>query len=763
MVMRNAARIFILVLLFGLLFTSGRALPWPGLADSGTEARIEALLKKMTLEEKLGQMTQFSEGESPICLESMTSKEKKGEKDQRNEAFRIYKRLARGGRLGSLLNCLGAERTNEIQRVAVTESRLGIPLIFGYDVIHGYKTILPIPLGQAATWDTYFVTKGARVAALEASSEGVHWTFSPMLDIARDPRWGRVAEGAGEDPYLGSLMGAAQMRGYQTEDLASPGAVAACAKHYVAYGAALAGRDYDTADISERTLREVYLPPFKAAVRAGVATIMSAFNDLNGVPASANRQTLTDILRGEWGFKGFVVSDWESIAQLVPHGFAADRDAAGKEAVLAGVDMDMVDGIYMQNLPGLVRNKTVSLEVIDESVRRILRIKFEKGLFDRPYTDPTIVKKVLLCREHKETARILAEKSLVLLKNENNLLPLRENLESIALIGPLADDRNNILGPWAAQGRGKDAATVLEALRAYLKPSCRIAYARGCPILGEAPAPGIEEAVKAAKDAQVAVLVLGEAADMSGEAASRTSLDLPGDQQKLLEAVFKTGTPVALVLMNGRPLTISWAAEHIPAILEAWFPGTMGAQALVGTLFGEVNPGGRLPISFPRSTGQIPIFYNCKSTGRPADVKNKFTSKYLDAPNSPLYPFGHGLSYTTFAYSNLRLNPPCIHAGDNLEVRVTVKNTGARTGDEVVQLYIQDLVASVTRPVRELKGFYRVTLKPGESDEVIFTLTPAESFAFWNREMRHGVEPGRFRIQAGGRSVEGLETFVDVL
>ncbi|MBI2266506.1 MAG: beta-glucosidase BglX [Armatimonadetes bacterium] len=726
---------------------------------SDTEARIEGLIRKMTLEEKLGQMTQFSYGESPISLEAMTMTEKAGVSTKAEAALELYKSLTREGRLGSVLNCFGAAKTNELQRIAVEESRLGIPLLFGYDVIHGYRTIFPIPLGQAATWNPALVEKGARAAAVEASSEGVNWNFSPMVDIARDPRWGRVAEGAGEDPYLGSAMGVAQVRGYQTEDLGAPGTVAACAKHYVAYGAAVAGRDYNTVDISERTLREVYLPPFEASVKGGVATLMSAFNDLNGIPASGNRHTITDILRSEWGFQGFVVSDWESIAQLVPHGFAADRDQAGREAVLAGVDMDMVDGIYMQSLPRLVKNGAVPMEVIDEAVRRILRIKLRKGLFERPYTDPHVAEKVILCCEHRKTALDLARESLVLLRNEKNLLPLGDDLRSIALIGPLADDRINILGSWTAQGRGEDTATVLEALKARVKPGCKVAYTRGCPIQGEAPEDEITKAVQVAQASDVIILVLGEAGDMCGEAASRTSIALPGDQEKLLRAVVATGKPVALVLLSGRPLT--FPADLVPAVLEAWFPGTRGAQAVVEALFADINPGGKLPISFPRNVGQIPIFYNSKSTGRPAKETDKFTSKYLDAPNSPMYPFGHGLSYTTFAYSGLKLGAERIRAGSDMEVRVTVTNTGPRAGDEVVQLYIQDLVASATRPVLELKGFHRIRLTPGESHEVTFVLA-ADSMASYDRSMKKGIEPGKFRVQVGGSSADGLEALFEV-
>ncbi|MDQ7822193.1 MAG: glycoside hydrolase family 3 N-terminal domain-containing protein [Candidatus Eremiobacteraeota bacterium] len=750
---------FPVLLLFALLLAAPLFAADPPPQD--IEARIEALLGNMSLEEKLGQMTQYSEGQSPIETEVMTGSEKDRQLHKNKTSRERFIALARRGMLGSLLNCIGAAKVNELQKVAVKESKLGIPIIFGYDVIHGYRTIFPIPLGQAASWNPGLVEKGAQVAAREAASEGIHWTFSPMVDIARDPRWGRIAEGSGEDPFLTSVMARAQVRGYQGSDLSSPSSVAACAKHYVGYGAAIAGRDYNTTEIPERSLREIYLPSFKAAVLEGVATFMSAFNDLNGVPTSGNRYTLTTILRDEWKFKGFVVSDWESILQLIPHGFAANRAQAGMEGVLAGVDMDMADGIYQECLPALVNEGKVPMAVIDESVRRILRIKFQKGLFENPYTDITLAPKVLLAESHKTDALAMARETIVLLKNEGKTLPLKTTLSSVAVVGPLANDGRNLMGSWYAQGRDGDNVPILFELRKKLSPSCKLTYSQGCPIEGPAKAGEIEAAVKAAKAADVVVAVLGERGDMCGEAASRSSIDLPGRQQELLEALHATEKPVVLVLLNGRPLTIQWAADHIPSIVEAWFPGTMGARAIADVIFGDYNPGGKLPVTFPRNVGQIPIYYSAKNTGRPASASDKFTSKYLDVPVTPLYPFGHGLSYTTFEYSGLELSSASIKRGEDLQVSVTVKNTGAREGDEVVQLYIRDHVASATRPLKELKAFSRIHLVPGEARKVSFTLTP-DSFAFYNREMVRTVEAGAFSVFAGGSSQGGLEAKLEI-
>ncbi|HEV2761772.1 MAG TPA: glycoside hydrolase family 3 C-terminal domain-containing protein, partial [Pyrinomonadaceae bacterium] len=600
----------------------------------------------------------------------------------------------------------------------------------------------------------------AAVAAREARAAGVHWTFAPMVDIARDARWGRVAEGAGEDPFLGSVMARARVRGFQGADYSAQDRVVACAKHWVGYGAAEAGRDYNTTEISESALREIYFPPFKAAIDAGVGTFMSAFNDLNGVPASANPYTLTKVLRGEWKFDGLVVSDYESVRELLNHGVAADESEAARQGLSAGVDMEMVSRLYNKHGARLVRQGGLSQREIDEAVRRVLRIKFRAGLFENPYADESRERAALLAPAHLAAAREIAARSMVLLKNERGALPLDKNLKSLAVVGALADDQLNQLGSWTGDGRKEDAVTPLAALRERF-PRTKITYARGCDIKCES-AEGFDEAVRAARSSDATVLVLGESADMSGEAASRTSLDLPGRQLDLVKAVHATGKPYVVVLMNGRPLTVNWLAENAPAVLEAWFPGTQAGPALADVLFGDVNPGGKLPVSFPRAVGQVPIYYNQKATGRPPDPNNKYTSKYLDVHWTPLYPFGYGLSYTTFRLSNLQLGSTHISSVGSLNVSVEVENTGSRAGDEVVQLYVRDVAASVTRPVKELKGFERVTLRPGERRRVTFTLTPP-LLGFHDREGRFVVEPGAFKLFVGTDSTGGLEGSFEVM
>ena len=689
------------------------------------QKRVEDLLARMTLEEKVGQTCQYS-----------TFQEK-------DEA------LVKQGRVGSFINVIGAENTNRVQKIAVEQSRLGIPLIFGLDVIHGFKTIFPIPLGIASSWEPELAKKTASIAAAEASSEGVRWTFAPMVDIARDPRWGRIAEGAGEDPFLGSAMARAYVEGFQGKNLADSDAIVACAKHYVAYGAAEGGRDYNTVDVSEKTLRDIYLPPFKAAVEAGAGTLMSAFNDLNGVPASCNRFTLTEVLREEWGFQGFVVSDWNSIRELVNHGVAASPAEAAKEALEAGVDMDMVGNVYQTCLVRLIKEGKVSEQQLDTAVRRILGIKFRLGLFERPYVEPERVSKVIKRKEHIEAALDAARKSIVLLKNEGNLLPLKKNMKTLAVIGPLANNKPDLLGCWACIGDPKDVVTVIEGVKGKVLPKTKILYSKGCEIKG-ASKEGFEDAVGKAKASDMAVLVVGEGRFMSGEASSRSTLDLPGVQEELVKAVYETGVPVILVLLNGRPLSISWAAEHMPAILEAWHPGTQGGNAVADVLFGDFNPAGRLPATFSRTVGQVPFYYNHKNTGRPPS-RVRGSTKYLDLPLTPLFPFGYGLSYTTFEYSNLRISPKAIKPDGKVKVSFDVQNVGDRKGDEVVQLYIRDVVGSVTRPVKELKGFKRVTLKPCEKRTVEFTLGP-EELSFTNREMKRVVEPGTINIMVGKSS-----------
>lgn len=707
------------------------------------ERRISALLARMTLAEKLGQLQQL-DGEA-------------------NGNFRPeHLEMVRKGLLGSTLNVRGAQRTNQLQHIAMEESRLKIPVIFGFDVIHGYRTIFPVPLGEASSWDPAAAERSASIAAMEARAAGVHWTFAPMLDIARDARWGRIVEGAGEDPYLGAMMARARVRGFQGQDYSAMDRVLACAKHWVAYGAAESGRDYNTTDMSERTLREVYFPPFKAAVDEGVGTFMSAFNDLNGVPSSANPFTLTKVLRGEWKFDGFVVSDYTSVEELIKHGLAANESEAARLALNAGVDMEMVSRLYNKHGAELLKSNKLLLATIDEAVRRILRIKFRLGLFDHPYVDEGRERSRILSPQNLLAAREIAARSLVLLKNERETLPLDKNIKSIALIGPLADDQLDVIGSWTGDGSATDAVTLLAGIKTKVSSGTKINYAKGCDVNGDSTE-GFDEAVRAARKSDVAILAVGESADMSGEASSRSSLDLPGRQLDLVKAVQATGKPVIVVLMNGRPLTINWIAENSPAILETWFAGTESGNAIADVLFGDVNPGGKLPLTFPRTVGQEPLYYNHMNTGRPPDAGNKYTSKYLDVSWTPLFPFGYGLSYTQFRLSDLQLSARRINPQGRVTASVEVENTGKRAGDEVVQLYIRDVAASVTRPVKELKGFQRITLRPGEKRRVEFTLMP-EHLGFYNREMRFMVEPGEFKVMVGNSSADehGLEASFEV-
>jgi beta-glucosidase len=709
--------------------------------DPKIESRVNSLLKQMTPEEKLGQVNQYSAGQPT------------GPGTGRSN----YEEMIAKGQIGSLFNVNGPD-VNRYQKIAVEQSRLKIPMIFGLDVIHGYRTEFPIPLALSATWDPGVVERAARIAAIEARADGIHWTFSPMVDIARDARWGRITEGAGEDPYLGSAMARAWVLGYQGKSLSDPTSILACMKHYVGYGAAEGGRDYNTTEISDRSLRQVYLPPFRAGMDAGAATFMSAFNAINGVPASANPFTLDQILRKEWGFKGFVVSDWTSVAETIAHGTAIDGAMAARKSITAGVDMDMESNLYWTTLADQVKSGKVPVAVLDEAVRRILRIKVAMGLFENPYAklDPS----QMLKPEHLQVAREAAEKSFVLLKNQN-LLPLKPE-GKIALVGPLADSAGDMLGAWGAKGDAKDVITLRAALAEKL--GNRLVYAKGTEILTNSDA-GFAEAVQVAQQADVAIVALGEnAPEMTGEAASRSELGLPGNQQQLLEAVAKTGKPVVLLVFSGRPLVLNWAAENVGAILEAWFPGIQAGPALVRTLYGENNPSGRLTASFPRSVGQLPLYYNALPTGRPIPVPPpstlKYFSRYIDQANTALYPFGFGLSYTTFAYSPATLSGSTFNAADlnsgkaKITVTTEVKNAGSRPGEEVVQLYINQRGTSVSRPVRELKGFQRVALQPGESKKVSFTLGHDE-LAFWNIDMKNVVEPAAVKVWVGGSSVDG--------
>jgi beta-glucosidase len=708
-----------------------------GQSTSNIEAKIDSLLQKMTFAEKIGQLNQLS-GRSAR-----------------------HEEMIRKGALGSLLNVIGAEETNQLQAIAIKESRLGIPLIFGLDVIHGYRTIFPIPLACAASWDTALIRQAAHIAAREARASGIHWTFSPMVDIARDARWGRIAEGAGEDPFLGAAVAQAYVRGYQGSSLANDDAVLACAKHYVAYGAAEGGRDYNTVDISERTLRDIYLPPFKAAVEAGAGTLMSAFNEIGGVPASANALTLRQILRGEWGFTGFVVSDWESILELMVHGIAATNLEAGLLALKAGVDMDMEGECYSVELQNYINQGLLSEDLINDAVRRILRYKYKLGLFDKPYTDPELSKKVILHPEHIKVARQMAQESIVLLKNDKSVLPLNlAQNKTIAIIGPLADDPRTPLGTWSCQGNADDVVTILDALKKRLTTS-KLLFTKGCGIVDNNKK-DFAKAVEIAQQADLVILVMGESADMSGEAASRTELTLPGVQNDLIKAVAATKRPIVLVLLNGRPLVLTEIEPYVQAIVETWQLGLQHGNAVVDILLGEVNPSGKLTATFPRAVGQIPIYYNHKNTGRPGNEFSKYTSKYLDQDNKPLYPFGWGLSYTTFKYSDLKVLKPQVGLTDNLSVSVTVKNTGKLAGTEIVQLYVRDLIGSVTRPVAELKGFQRLYLNAGESKQVTFTV-PVSQLGFHDQNLRYVVEPGTFKVMVGGNSAELISTEFEVV
>jgi beta-glucosidase len=709
-------------------------------SDREIENKISNLLARMTPAEKLGQLQQLDgTWDGDIRPEQME--------------------LARQGLLGSAICVRGAKRTTELQRVAMTQSKLKIPILFSFDVIHGYRTIFPVPLGEAASWDPSVVERADSIAAAEASAAGIRWTFAPMVDIARDPRWGRIVEGSGEDPFLGAAMAAAAVRGFQGTNYSRPDKMVACAKHWVAYGAAEGGRDYNTTEVSERTLREIYFPPFKAAVDAGVGTVMSAFNDLDGIPCTANSFILTDVLRREWHFHGMVISDWNAVKELIAHGVATNGEAAAARAMTAGVDMEMVSQFYHEYGEQLVSEGKIPMATIDRSVRRVLRVKYRLGLFEHPYADEGLEKATLLSPANLTAARELAARTFVLLKNDHEALPITRQLKSIAVIGPLADDAQSMIGPWSGDGRKEDAVTLLAGIRAEL-PTAKINHARGCDVTGNSRA-GFELAINAARESDFTILAVGESADMSGEAASRSSLDLPGQQLELIQAIHATGKPYVVVLMNGRPLSIGWVATNSPAILETWFAGTQGGNAIADTLFGDVNPGGKLPVTFPRSVGQVPVYYDHKNTGRPPGGDSEDASKYIDIPWTPLYPFGYGLSYTQFRLSHLQLSATHIHRDGTIIIGVDVENTGDRAGDEVVQLYLHDLVASVTRPVKALKGFERVSLRPGESRHVEFTLGPGD-LGFYGQAMQFAVEPGTFKIMVGTSSEAGLESSFEI-
>lgn len=706
------------------------------LSKLSIEQRVDSLMRLMTLEEKIGQTVQFT-----------SSSDVTGPVLDNN-----YMDYLKSGHVGSIFNAVGSDYTRKLQKIAVEETRLGIPLIFGYDVIHGYKTIFPIPLGESCSWDLDLMEKTARAAATEAASAGIHWTFAPMVDIARDPRWGRVTEGAGEDAYLGALIAKARIKGFQGADLSMPNTILACAKHFAAYGAAEAGRDYNTVDMSLNRLHNVYLPPFKAAVEAGVATFMTAFNEVNGTPATANPYLLNEILKKQWGFEGFVVTDFTSMNEMIHHGYAADLKQAGELSMNAGVDMDMQGSIYLNYMKQSIQEGKISEERLNDAVRRILTMKFKLGLFEDPYRycDEKRERHTLLSKEYLNLSREAAQKSIVLLKNNNAVLPLAKN-KSVALIGPLADDQHHIIGSWSGQGdRNGVAVSVKEG---FDRAGINYAYAKGCEIEGGDQS-GFAKAIEAAQKSDVAIMVMGESERMSGEAASRSDIRLPGHQKELIAAIKKTGKPLVLVLMNGRPLDLSWEDSQVDAILEAWFPGTEGGLAVTDVIFGDYNPSGKLTMSFPRSVGQIPVYYNAKNTGRPSDIKGadkRYTSKYIDIPNTPLYPFGFGLSYTNFKYSAPTLSSKDLFPDSKITLRVEISNTGNYDGQEVTQLYIRDKVASITRPVKELKGFEKVFIKKGETKAVTFEIS-SKDLAFFKEGRGFAAEEGAYEVFVAGDS-----------
>ncbi|MEW6194888.1 MAG: beta-glucosidase BglX [Bacteroidota bacterium] len=713
------------------------------------EQRADSVLALMTLEEKVGQLVQYSGG---WATGAETGRPAEGSDE-----------LIRKGKVGSFLNVVGAEQTKKMQKIAVEESRLKIPLIFGLDVIHGYRSTFPVPIGEASTWNPALIQKSARMQAEEASSGGVHWTFNPMVDIARDPRWGRIMEGSGEDPYLGSMMAAARVRGYQGEDLSANNTILACVKHYAGYGGAEGGRDYNTVDMSERNFRDFYLPPYKAAVEAGAGSLMASFNEIGGIPSSASKFLLTKILRDEWKTDAMVVSDWNSIGELIPHGVAKDLKEAGKLGIEATVDMDMESNAYYNHLADLVKEGKVDIKLVDDAVRRVLIAKFKLGLFDDPfkYCDVEREKKTIRSKEIIDATKEVASETLVLLKNEKNILPLKKDLKAIAVVGPLANSNEDPLGGWSGLSNKDEVVPLLEGIKNKLGSSVKINYAEGCKITGDDKS-GFEEAIEAAKSSEVVIAIVGESSGMTGEANSRATLDLPGVQEDLIKELHKTGKPVVVVLMNGRPLTIPWLKENVNAILEAWYPGISTSYAVTNVLFGDYNPNGKLPVTFPRYVGQVPVHYNHKNTGRPHNPTNHYTSYYMDLENTPLFPFGYGLSYTTFEYSDLKLEKNQIKKDESLKVTVNVKNTGKYEGKEVVQLYIRDLVGSVTRPVKELKDFAKISLKPGETKTVEFTITP-EKLKFHDINMNYVVEPGDFKVFVGTNSEEVKEASFTVV
>ena len=747
------------LLLVTLLFASctRRESSWRSFSgDKTIERKVDSVLALMTLEEKLGQMTQF-----PSSGEIVT-----GPAAQSDVA-----KLLREGAIGSVFNTVSVEKNRVVMDAAVNNSRLKIPVLIGFDVIHGFRTIFPMPLAEACSWDLELMEATARIAAEEASAVGIHWTFAPMVDIARDARWGRIMEGAGEDTYLGCLIAKARVKGFQGEDwreLSKPNTVLACAKHFAAYGAAESGRDYNVADISRRTLYETYLPPFKAARDAGVATFMTAFNEIAGVPCTGNRSLFTGLLRDEWGFGGAVVSDYTAVQELIAHGVAGDDKEAAEIAVRAGVDMDMTDGLYLRHLTTSVAEGKASVESIDKAVRRILELKFVLGLFDDPYKylNEERERNTLMKPEFLDKAREAVRKSVVLLKNDGGYFPIEKHrAKTVALIGPMVKERNSLNGEWAGNGQRGQSVTVWEGLtEKYRDGDVKFILAEGCDLTTDDRS-GFPKALETARQADIILVAMGEDFNWSGEAASRSDIRLPGVQRDLLKELKKLNKKMGLILLNGRPLDLSWENENLDAILEAWYPGTMAGHGIADVVAGDYNPSGKLTVSFPRNVGQIPVYYNRKNTGRPYDPaspKEDYRSTYVDVDNSPLYPFGYGLSYTRFEIGNAKIAPSAIRAGDKLTVTADVTNVGDRDGEETVQLYVRDLKASVTRPVKELKGFRKVTLKPGETKQVAFTLEEKD-LAFYDIDMIRRTEPGEFKAWVAAHAEDNVNELSFVL
>lgn len=704
--------------------------------------RVDSLLKQMTLDEKVGQLNQYNDdgiATGPVTVDG----------DKENQIRR--------GEVGSMLNVFTVARMRQFQDIAM-QSRLKIPLIFGQDVIHGYKTTFPIPLGEAASWDMEAIKLSARIAATEASAGGVHWTFAPMVDISRDPRWGRVMEGAGEDPYLGSAIAKARVKGFQGDEIGATNSVLACAKHFAAYGAAVGGRDYNSVDMSERMLWEVYLPPFKATVDAGVATFMNSFNDLNGIPATGNSYLQRDILKGKWNFQGFIVSDWGSIGEMINHGYVKDGRGAAKAAITAGSDMDMESRCYKNNLAQLVKGGEVDIALVDDAVKRILRKKFELGLFDDPYRflDADREKKEMNNPEHTKAAREVAAKCIVLMKNDNNLLPLSKDIKTIAFIGPLVKEHKQNLGFWSIELNNVDyekfVVSQWEGLQNKIGKNTKLLYAQGCKIEGEDRS-GFAEAIETAKKADVVIMSIGEKRDMSGEAKSRSNINIPGVQEDLVKAIHATGKPVVVLVNAGRPLVFNWIVDNIPAILYTWWLGSEAGNAIADVLVGDVNPSAKIPMTFPREVGQIPIYYNYLKTGRPAecDTCNFYRTAYIDLPISPKFAFGHGLSYTTFEYKDLKLSQSKINRSEKIEVSFNISNTGKYDGEEVIQLYLRDKVGSIVRPVKELKDFQKVMVKVGETKQIKFIIDN-EKLCFYNKDLDYKSEAGEFDLMIGSSS-----------